>query len=232
MHPSVGFLAGITQHLLRRQRPLSPLWQGRHLRIADSTSLSQLGSTGTDWRIHAVYDLAGGRFTHLELTDGHGGEGLDRGAPVPGELRLGDRGYAIGPALGRYLAQGQAKGADFIIRLRWRGLKLFGAEGQDFDLCAMMRGIAAPGEMSSVLVQAPLGPNWALARTRVIAVRLHEDKVTSPSTAGGEGGAGHSRLVRAERPDVCAEHGLPVAGDPEGPATPQHRQLLLLPLAA
>ena len=35
-----------------------------------------------------------------------------------------------------------------------------------------------------------------------------------------------------ERPDVCAEHGLPVAGDPEGPTAPQHRQLLFLPLAA
>jgi hypothetical protein len=179
LHQSVAFLRAITRRLLGQERVVSPLWQGRHLRIADSTSLSEPGSKGTDWRVHAVYDLAGGRFTHLELTDGHGGEGLDRGTPVAGELRLGDRGYAIGPALGRYLAQGQAEGADFIVRLRWRGLKLYDAEGRAFDLCGMLRGIAAPGEMSSVSVQAALGADNSLAGLRVIAVRLPEDKAAA-----------------------------------------------------
>jgi hypothetical protein len=34
------------------------LWSGRCLRIADGSCLSQPGSTGTDWRLHGVYDLA------------------------------------------------------------------------------------------------------------------------------------------------------------------------------
>ncbi len=41
---------------------------GRTLRIADGTCLSHPGSTGTDWRVHALYTLGRG-FTHLEVSD-------------------------------------------------------------------------------------------------------------------------------------------------------------------
>ena len=59
---------------------------------ADSTSLSAPASTGTDWPIHGVCDFAAGRFSHLDLTDARGGEALDRGQPVEGEIRIADRG--------------------------------------------------------------------------------------------------------------------------------------------
>lgn len=118
LHQSVGFLQEITRRLLLRPVLEAGLWVGRHLRLADSTSLSEPGSSGTDWRVHAVYDLAGGRFTHLDLTDGHGGEAFDRGEPVAGELRVCDRGHCHGPAFTRYLRQSETVGADFIVRMR------------------------------------------------------------------------------------------------------------------
>src|SRR3954453_7629956 len=78
LHRSTSFLAMITHRLLAG-RPTRPhLWSGRCLRIADGSSLSQPGSTGTDWRLHAVYDLDQGGFTHLELTDRRGAELLLR----------------------------------------------------------------------------------------------------------------------------------------------------------
>ena len=78
---------------------------------SDSTSLSKQASKGTDWRIHGVYDLGRGGFTHLEVTDSHGGEALDRGKPVAGEIRIGDRGYANAQAWQRFLqARGRADG--------------------------------------------------------------------------------------------------------------------------
>ena len=40
------------------------------------------------------------------------------------------------------------------------------------------------------------------------------------------------RTRGAERADVCSQHRLPVACDPQGPAAAEHRQLPLLPLAA
>ncbi len=38
--------------------------------------------------MHGVYDLGAGGFSHLELTDKHGGEALDRGAGVEGERQM------------------------------------------------------------------------------------------------------------------------------------------------
>ena len=81
------------------------------LRIADGSSVSKPGSRGTDWRVHGVYDLGAGGFSHLELTDRHGGEALDRGAGVEGEIRIADRGYSAAKALRRFVASvKQAKG--------------------------------------------------------------------------------------------------------------------------
>ena len=71
LHQSVAFFAALTSRLLAADRPAKPsLWRGRCLRLCDGSSLSQRGSKGTDWRIHATYDLGSGGFSQLELTDG------------------------------------------------------------------------------------------------------------------------------------------------------------------
>jgi hypothetical protein len=70
----------------------------RMLRLADGTCVSKPGSNGTDWRVYGVFDLGSGRFSHLELTDKDGAEALDRGTPLTGEIRIGDRNYTRVPA--------------------------------------------------------------------------------------------------------------------------------------
>ena len=66
----VGLLLG-----LRRER-----WVGRSVRVrlVDATVISERGSRGTDWRAHAVVDLASGALCGLDLTDKHGAESLVR----------------------------------------------------------------------------------------------------------------------------------------------------------
>ena len=91
---SVDFLAAVTDHLLAaRSASKAVHWPGRTIRVADGTCISRPGSKGTDWRVHGVYDLGAGGFSNLELTDGKGAESLTYGAPVAGEVRIGDRGY-------------------------------------------------------------------------------------------------------------------------------------------
>jgi hypothetical protein len=100
------FLAVLVERLLAAKTPGAELrWPGRTLRLADGTCVSKPGSTGTDWRVHGVFDLGRGGFSHLELTDQHGAEALERGAPHPGEIRIGDRNYARAPVLRRFWAQ-------------------------------------------------------------------------------------------------------------------------------
>jgi hypothetical protein len=139
LHNSVGFLEAITHELLSAVQTL-PRWPGRHLRLADSTSLSGPASHGTDWRIHAVYDLEIGRFSHLDLTDAHGGEALDRGQPRAGEIRIGDRGFANAQAWQRF-SEAAPGAADFIVRMRWNTVRLVDAQGKIFDLTGWLAAL-------------------------------------------------------------------------------------------
>jgi hypothetical protein len=95
LNQATGFLAAVVERLLAAKVPGAELrWPGRSLRLADGTCVSQPGSTGTDWRIHGVFDLGRGGFAHLDLTNRHAGEALTRGGPQAGEIRIGDRNYA------------------------------------------------------------------------------------------------------------------------------------------
>jgi hypothetical protein len=134
------------------------------------SSISQRASSGTDWRVHGVFDLGRGGFSHLELTDKHGAEALDRGAPVPGEVRIGDRNYggAKGPQRFRDQSNGQA---DFIIRLRWNALRLCKPDGKPFDLIKHLATLprdALPHEVSVQAVVARFRPTLPL---RLIILR-------------------------------------------------------------
>jgi len=102
---------------------------GRRLRIADGSVVTRPGSQGPDWRLHAVYDPAAGRFSALELTDGRGAEGFGRAEFGPGDVAMGDRCYARPPALRRILDCG----ADFIVRTGWTRLRLLAEDGELVD---------------------------------------------------------------------------------------------------
>ena len=67
---------------------------GRRVRAVDATAVSEPGSTGTDWRIHYAINLQTLQCDFFELTDVHGGEAWRRFPVLPGDIMLGDRGYA------------------------------------------------------------------------------------------------------------------------------------------
>lgn len=106
----------------------------RTIRVVDGTCVSKPGSSGTDWRLHVAYDLAGGRFSHFQITDGRGAEDLRRAPVTAGEIRIADRFYARGKGL-RHIVD---KDADFIVRTGWRKLRLRSSDDTDFDLFAAL----------------------------------------------------------------------------------------------
>ena len=53
----------------------------RRLRIVDGSVIRSSGKGGTDWRPHATYDPAEGRFSQLEITDTQSGESLSPARP-------------------------------------------------------------------------------------------------------------------------------------------------------
>lgn len=180
LHRSVAFLAAITHRLLAgRTAGPALLWSGRCLRIADGSSLSHRGSTGTDWRLHGVYDLGRGGFSHLEVTDRQGAESLLRCEPVAGEVLIADRGYARAKELRACLDPSGAGSRDFIVRVGWQALALCDAEGKPFNLIAHLAALLPDAGPQEWAVQAVVGTGKqaSLLAIRLIALPLPPDKV-------------------------------------------------------
>jgi IS4 transposase len=140
------------------------------LRLADGTCVSKPGSTGTDWRVHGVFDLGRGGFSHLELTDQHGAEALERGAPLAGEIRIGDRNYARAPVLRRFRAQSRGT-ADFIVRLGWNALQLTNPAGKPFDLIGYLQCLPPDLNSHEVNLHALVGRDEPTLAVRLILQR-------------------------------------------------------------
>ena len=148
------------------------------MHLADGTCVSKPGSTGTDWRIHGVFDLGRGGFSHLELTDAQGAEALERGAPLPGEIRIGgyrlrrnrDRNYARASVLRRFRAQSAGR-ADFIVRLGWNALRLSNPAGKPFDLIGYLQCLPPDQSPHEVNLRASVGRDEPALAVRLIVQR-------------------------------------------------------------
>lgn len=112
------------------------------VRLVDATTLSAPGSGGADWRVHVAYDLVAQRTTAIALSDGRGAESLCNFEWAPGDLAIGDRGYAKARDLAA-VAQG---GADFIVRTGWNAFRLRARDGAPFDLFASLDRVPELGD--------------------------------------------------------------------------------------
>jgi hypothetical protein len=171
LNQSVDFQHALIQHLLadKLDGPV-PLWPGRIIRMADGTCISKPASTGTDWRVHAVFDLGRAGFAHLEVTDKHGAESLCRGTPVAGEIRIGDRYFARAPSLHKFRTDSAGE-ADFIVRLRWNGLRLSKPDASRFDLIQHLLSLPATPGPHEVNVLAEVGRFVPPLKLRLILLR-------------------------------------------------------------
>jgi len=141
----------------------------RPLRLVDASCISKPGSVGTDWRLHAMLDPARQRFVDLELTDAKGAEGFDRFPVLPGEIRIGDRGYISCGGLRHVLAGG----GDFLIRAGWNAFRLRHADETPFDLMATLRQAGDRLDQAITIVDpkhaAPLKVRLMAARKSPVA---------------------------------------------------------------
>jgi hypothetical protein len=170
---SVAFLSAVLQRLLAARAAAPPrLWKGHCPRIGDASSLSQPGSKGTDWRLHAVYDLGRGGFSHLKLSDGHGPESPLRCEPAANEILIADRGYAKARQLLAYLDPAGPQQRDFIVRIGWKALVLSEHCGKPFSLVQQMQAM-----------DADVGPQESAALTDRAGVQAADVAAAYRSTA-------------------------------------------------
>lgn len=120
---------------LRGAQPLAVESQGRPVRAVDATTVSERGSTGTDWRVHYVVNLANLQCDFFELTDVKGGETLRRIPVRPGDIILGDRIYATPVGVAHVkIAQ-----ADIVVRLNRQSLPIFDAGENQVNVLRLFR---------------------------------------------------------------------------------------------
>ena len=102
-------------------------WGKWRLLAVDATTLCGPGATGTDQRLHTVYDLNRGLPISVEITDRKGGEALWRHHSFgPGDLVLGDSGYGYNNS---FLWALQA-GASILVRFNFLTVKLYDEQGE------------------------------------------------------------------------------------------------------
>ncbi len=161
------WLSLLIGQLLAKGRPAAA--QRRLIRILDATSVAKAGAQAKRgnslWRIHSAFELPSERFDFLELTDEHGGERIDRVPVVPGEIRIGDRGYLQPDRIGEVMSQG----ADVLVRTSWRQARWLDESGQTLDLLAVLRKASPAGYVDQpIRLGRKTKPPLAL---RVVALR-------------------------------------------------------------
>jgi hypothetical protein len=184
------WLGQILVDVLQRRNAYLSQQAGVRVRLIDATVISQPGSQGTDWRVHASFDLGQMGLDGLEITDAHGGESLTRFPARADEIVIADRAYAVARGLGSLLSST----ARLVVRIGWHNLPLKTDLGQRLDLIHWLTTLKTTaerrvhlstpqGDFTVRLVAAPLPPDQAqAARERVSQAARKKGKKVNPNT--------------------------------------------------
>jgi hypothetical protein len=157
------WLAAKERALLVQKTPKLKL--ERRLRAVDATTVSEPGSTGTDWRLHYAINLTNLQCDFFELTDVHGGETWRRVPVENGDVLLGDRIYS-NPA---GVAHVRRAGGDVLVRLNPHTLPLYTSEGTRLKVLSAVRGLKV-GQHLDLPAAVKSGPGETFAG-RLVALR-------------------------------------------------------------
>lgn len=168
-------------------------WAGYDILLVDASTVCRPGSKGTTARVHYALRLSNLHPVQIDVTDEKGGETYRRFARMahPGQLWIGDRGYANPPGI----AAITAKGADVLVRFNRGSLPLYDKDGVRIDVGEKLaRDLTKPSVPRgwAVWVQPERGER---IRGRLCAVRLPPDKVDEA----------RARLRREQGGDLSAE---------------------------
>ena len=102
---------GLMKRWVDRQ-PATVFGDDRPIRVVDGSSIQEPGATGSTWRIHYSIQLPSLQCDEVHVTSPSVGESFKNFAVHPGDIFLGDRGYAHRAGIG-HVVDG---GGDVVVR--------------------------------------------------------------------------------------------------------------------
>ena len=166
-------------------------WAGYEMVIVDASTVTRPGSKGTTVRVHYALRLTDLKIVEVEVTDEKGGETFKRFTRImkPGQLWIGDRGYANPPGIAAIMK----KGADVLVRVNRGALPLYDIYGSLLDVREKLSRLrlGVPREWAACVHPEGQKP----IRGRLCAVRLPPDKAAEART----------RLKREQGADLTPE---------------------------
>ena len=133
LRASSEWLRWIAISLLKNRGVLieKPEWlEDYNVRTVDASIISELGSTGTDWRLHYSLQLFGLYCDAFNITRPIVGESFTNFSISKGDLLIGDRIYSTLRGM-HYVKE---KEGDFIVRYRHKSCELLTRSGNNFLL--------------------------------------------------------------------------------------------------
>jgi hypothetical protein len=115
------------------------LFPGLPIRLIDGSSISEPGATGSTWRLHYSVSLPALQCDEVHVTEPAVGESFKRFKVAPGDLLIGDRGYAHRAGIRHVVEQG----GHVLVRLNLDNVPLETAQGERFDILARLRSLTA-----------------------------------------------------------------------------------------
>lgn len=109
----------------------------RRVLAVDATTITEPGSTGTDWRIHYAIDLATLQCDFFLLTDVKSGETWRRFPVRKGDIMLGDRGYANPNGVAHVVEAG----GEVVVRLNRKAMPLVEENGKRLNPVHLARSL-------------------------------------------------------------------------------------------
>jgi len=149
--------------LISRSSQLPEL--GRRVVAVDATTVSEPGSTGTDWRLHYAVSVADLQCLFFEITGVGGGETWRRFPMRRGDILMGDRVYSTTSGVARVVKQG----ADVVVQMRVQGFPLVDGRGARLPLLEQVKGLRVGRILDRPA--AALGPGQKPVPGRLIAVK-------------------------------------------------------------
>jgi len=165
-----GWLRWMAEGVMKRWIPHNNwdmLGPGLRLRVVDGSTVQEPGAKGISWRMHYSIELPSLMCTEVHLTRVNVGESFKRFEVTPGDVFMGDRGFANANGI----AHSVESGGHVIVRVNLTNVNFRDKDGQKFPLLERLRTLQV-GEVGDWDVWVP--QRNTLIPGRICACKLSE----------------------------------------------------------